>query len=220
MLLVGRHYGTEHVDALLCQTQVKPTILLGLSGAGRAFTEEVIRSMAANTKRPIIFPLSNPTDHGECTAEEAFVWSDGRAIVATGSPFDPGLTLSLPLLPLDTLTDCPLRSELPGKDSLSLPRQQHGAYSILTTPSPFSSLITSHDCPQYIYPGLGLGVVCCRAKKVTNSMFYAAAKTLASVVSEEDVRLGKVYPDLSKIRDVSRLIAIEGTALFVLFCHH
>jgi malic enzyme len=53
--------------------------------------------------------------------------------------------------------------------------------------------------------------VCCRAKKVTNSMFYAAAKKLASIVPEEDVQAGRVYPDIAKIREVSKQIAIEGT---------
>jgi malic enzyme len=55
-------------------------------------------------------------------------------------------------------------------------------------------------------------VVCCRAKKVTNAMFYAAAKRLASIVPEEDVQAGRVYPDIAKIREVSKQIAIEGTA--------
>jgi len=67
----------------------KPTILIGTSGAAGLFTEAVVRAMTAVNDRPLVFPLSNPTSKSECTAAEAIAWSDGRAIVATGSPFDP-----------------------------------------------------------------------------------------------------------------------------------
>ena len=68
---------------------VKPDVLLGLSGVGKTFTEATIRAMAEHVPRPIVFPLSNPTDLAECSAEDAFRWTDGRAIFASGSPFDP-----------------------------------------------------------------------------------------------------------------------------------
>jgi malic enzyme len=67
----------------------KPTILIGTSGMAKLFTEAVVGAMASVNDRPIVFPLSNPTSKSECTAAEAIQWSDGRAIVATGSPFDP-----------------------------------------------------------------------------------------------------------------------------------
>ncbi|GMI86145.1 Arabidopsis thaliana NADP-malic enzyme 4, NADP-malic enzyme 4 [Hibiscus trionum] len=68
---------------------IKPTVLIGTSGVGRTFTKEVVEAMAALNDKPIIFSLSNPTSQSECTAEEAYKWSKGRAIFASGSPFDP-----------------------------------------------------------------------------------------------------------------------------------
>jgi len=67
---------------------LKPTAILGLSGQPGSFPKEVIEAMAEINKRPIIFALSNPTSKAECTAEQAYVWSKGRAIFASGSPFD------------------------------------------------------------------------------------------------------------------------------------
>lgn len=67
--------------------RVKPTVILGLTGIRGVFTEKAIRTMAQHHERPVVFPLSNPDSHAECTAEEAFRWTEGRAIFASGSPF-------------------------------------------------------------------------------------------------------------------------------------
>jgi len=68
---------------------IKPDVLIGASGAPGTFNETVIRKMSEMNDRPVIFALSNPTSRAECSAEEAYKWSDGRAIYSSGSPFKP-----------------------------------------------------------------------------------------------------------------------------------
>ncbi len=143
---------------------VKPTILVGVSGQGQTFTEEIIKEMLEYAKQPIIFALSNPTTKSECTAEQAYKWTKGKVIFASGSPFDP--------------------VRLKGK--IYVPGQGNN---------------------MFIFPGVGLGASLCQASKVTDAMFYTAAMTLAEMVTEEELALGTVYPDLRKIRKISATIA-------------
>ena len=143
---------------------LKPTAIIGVSGQPSTFTQPILEEMARCNERPIVFALSNPTPRCECTAKEAYVWTQGRAIFASGSPFDPftleGITYE--------------------------PGQGNNAY---------------------IFPGVGLGVIACRAKHVTDEMFLAAAQTLAAEVSEDDFKRGRIYPPLGHIREISAKIA-------------
>jgi len=142
---------------------LKPTAIIGVAAVGRTFTQPIIEAMAEFNARPIIFALSNPTSKAECTAEEAYKWSGGRAVFACGSPFAP--------------------VNLGGRTFV--PRQGNNSY---------------------IFPGVGLGVVACKARRVTDEMFLAAASTLAAMVKPQDLEQGSIYPPLSQMREVSAAI--------------
>lgn len=156
-------YAHDHAfipDLQAAVEALKPTALIGVSGVGGTFTQPIVETMARLNQRPIIFALSNPTSKAECTAEQAYTWTEGRAVFASGSPFAP-VTYA-------------------GKTFM--PGQGNNAY---------------------IFPGVGLGVIACGATRVIDEMFYAAAKTLAGLVTEDDLALGRIYPALDQIRQVS-----------------
>jgi malate dehydrogenase (oxaloacetate-decarboxylating)(NADP+) len=165
-----RHYALDHVpvgDFLGAIKALRPTAIIGVAAVGGTFTSEVLREMARINERPIVFALSNPTSKSECTAEEAYRHTGGRALFACGSPFDP--------VTLDGRT--------------FVPRQGNNSY---------------------IFPGVGLGAIVSRTRRVTDEMFMAAAHTLAHEVSESDLAQGSLYPALPRIREVSAHI---GTAV-------
>jgi malate dehydrogenase (oxaloacetate-decarboxylating)(NADP+) len=83
------HRQTPTTDFVEAIETLRPTAIIGVSTVAKAFDQRVIEAMARINQRPIIFPYSNPTSHSECTAEEAYRWSEGRAIFASGSPFPP-----------------------------------------------------------------------------------------------------------------------------------
>ncbi len=158
------HEGARVGDFAAAVEALKPTAIVGVAAVGGTFTEKVVAAMARINPRPIVFALSNPTSQSECTAEQAYRWSGGRALFACGSPFDP-VTLD---------------------GRVFVPRQGNNSY---------------------IFPGVGLGVIASRARRVTDEMFLAAARSLARQTTPTDLDQGSLYPALARIRDVSAHIA-------------
>ena len=155
----------EHAAELLDAVRsLRPNAVIGASGVANSFTRPVLETMAEINERPIVFALSNPTSQSECTAEQAYAWTDGRAIFASGSPFD--------------AVDYGGHTFVPGQGNNA-----------------------------YIFPGVGLGLIASEARHATDEMFFVAAKTLVADVSENDLQLGRIYPSLRRIRDVSAHIA-------------
>jgi malate dehydrogenase (oxaloacetate-decarboxylating) len=82
-------WGRGGFDLLTTVQKAKATVLIGLSGQAGAFDREIVEALAANTARPVVFPLSNPTKLAEARPADVLAWTHGRALVATGSPFEP-----------------------------------------------------------------------------------------------------------------------------------
>jgi malate dehydrogenase (oxaloacetate-decarboxylating) len=154
-----------HITLLDLVQNVHPTILIGVSTQPGAFTEEIITTMARHVERPVIFPLSNPTSRCEANPHDLIRWTKGKAIIATGSPFEPIL------------------------------------YD--------NHLIHIAQCNNvYIFPGVGLGTIASKARKVSDKMFLAAAK----VLSEHSPMLrdpnAMLFPSFEHLRPICRSIAI------------
>ena len=143
---------------------VKPTIIMGLSTIGGAFTPEILTKMGQWNKRPIIFPLSNPSSKSECTFEEAIKHTEGRALFASGSPFQPLMYNN--------------KGYHPGQGN-----------------------------NMYVFPGIGLGTILCKAVSVTSGMIYASGEALPTTITEEEKAKALLYPDITRIREVSTVVA-------------
>ncbi len=155
----------EAMDFESAIKDIKPHILIGATGTPGIFTESVIKAMVELNERPAIFALSNPTSRAECTAENAYQWSDGKAIFTSGSPFD----------------------AVTHNGKLLKPGQGNNAY---------------------IFPGIGLGAIACRATTISDEMFLASARTLADMVDAKDLDTATLYPPLTDIREASLNIAV------------
>lgn len=155
---------SDNISLLDVVKNVHPTVLIGVSGQAGIFTEEIIREMASHVDRPIIFPLSNPTNHCEAIPQDLLAWTDGRAVIGTGSPF------------------------FVTKNGQSVRVDQ-----------------TNN---AYIFPGMGLGLIAVKAKKVTDKMFMVAAKALANCSPAKADPQANLLPPLLNIREVSLQVAL------------
>jgi malate dehydrogenase (oxaloacetate-decarboxylating)(NADP+) len=145
---------------------IRPHVLIGATGAPGTFTQAVVEKMSTINQRPALFALSNPTSRAECTAEQAYTWSGGRALFASGSPFGP----------------------VAFGDTTFHPAQGNNVY---------------------VFPGIGLGAIACRARTLPDELFLAAARTLASLVRPSHLAKGSLYPPLQDIRKISLAIATK-----------
>jgi malate dehydrogenase (oxaloacetate-decarboxylating)(NADP+) len=145
---------------------IQPHVLIGATGAPGTFTRDVVERMAKLNERPVLFALSNPTSRAECTPEQAYRWSGGRAVFASGSPFG----------------------------SVSYEGRE---------------LRPGQGNNAYVFPGIGLGAVFCRARRIPDELFLTAARTLAGLVTARDLDNGSLYPPLSDIRRISLAIAVS-----------
>jgi malate dehydrogenase (oxaloacetate-decarboxylating) len=144
-------------------TRVHPTVLIGTSARTGAFTEAIIRDMAAHTERPVILPMSNPTALSEAVPADLIKWTGGRALVATGSPYGP---------------------------------VDHGGihYEI------------GQANNALVFPGLGLGVIAARARRVTDGMLLAAARAVADLV-DISAPGDPLLPRVADLRETSVAVA-------------
>jgi malate dehydrogenase (oxaloacetate-decarboxylating) len=143
--------------------RVKPSVLIGVSGQGGAFSEEAVREMAKHAARPVIFPLSNPTERSEATPQDVMDWTEGRALIGTGTAF--------PAVKWD------------GKE-----------------------IHIAQTNNSYIFPGLALGIVASKARRVTDSMIKAAAEELVRHLPTQKDKQASLLPPLSQARALGELI--------------
>jgi len=154
----------REITLLDVMRHAKPSVLIGVSGQAGAFTEEAVREMARNTIRPVIFPLSNPTSSSEATPQDLVDWTEGRALIGTGSPCEP--------------------VSIWGK-----------------------KVAIDQTNNSYIFPGLALGIIASKAKRVSDAMVMAAAKELARLVPTQKDKKARLLPSLSDSRRLGRSIA-------------
>jgi malate dehydrogenase (oxaloacetate-decarboxylating) len=156
---------TGEITLLDVVRNAKPSVLIGVSGQPGAFTEQAVREMAKYSDRPVIFPLSNPTSRSEATAQDLTDWTEGRALIGTGSPFEP---------------------------------VNVGGRKVPVTQTNNS----------YIFPGLALGIVASKARRVTDTMVKAAAEELVRNLPTQKDKQASLLPPLSQARKLGRLIGM------------
>ena len=142
-----------------------PTVLIGTSGQPGALSQSIVRNMAEHVRRPVILILSNPTERAEATPQDLDAWTEGRAIIGSGSPFPP------------------LKRD--GKD--------------------FRVDQTNN---AYVYPGIGLGAIVADARRISDRMFLAAARTVAAFSPAEHDPAANLLPPLVEIRQLSFHVAL------------